>query len=76
MILEKLSNAMGVAGNEDAVREIILDAVKPHVDEITVDSMGNLIALKKGAPRRSRTSARIAARPARHDRRAHGRSRA
>ena len=49
MILEKLSNAMGVSGDEDAVREIIYDAVKPYVDELTVDTMGNLIALKAKA---------------------------
>ncbi len=51
MILEKLSNAMGVSGNEDAAREIIVQAVKPHVDELTIDTMGNVIALKKAARR-------------------------
>ena len=40
MILEKLSNAMGVSGDEDAVREIIYDAVKPYVDELKIDTMG------------------------------------
>ena len=49
MILEKLYNAMGVSGDEDAVRVIIYDAVKPFVDELTVDTMGNLIALKAKA---------------------------
>ncbi len=53
MILEQLSNAIGVSGNEDAVRQIILKAIKPHVDEWRVDTMGNLLAVKKarrGAP--------------------------
>jgi endoglucanase len=49
MILEKLSNAMGVSGDEDAVREIIYDAVKPYVDELKVDTMGNLIVTKARA---------------------------
>jgi endoglucanase len=58
MILERLSNAAGVSGNEDAVREIILDIVKPYVDDVTIDTMGNLIAYKARArtTRRSRSS--------------------
>ncbi len=48
MLLEKLSQAFGVSGCEDEVREIITDAIKDHVDEVRVDSMGNLIALKRG----------------------------
>jgi endoglucanase len=51
MILEQLSNAVGVSGNEDAVREIILAAVKPHVDDVSIDTMGNLIAYKAAAKR-------------------------
>jgi tetrahedral aminopeptidase len=54
MILEKLSNAVGVSGNEDAVRDIIRKVVEPHVDDITVDTMGNLIAHKAKAKRVSR----------------------
>ena len=48
MILKELSEAFGVSGGEDEVREIIIEAIKDHVDEYRVDSMGNLIALKKG----------------------------
>lgn len=54
MILDKLSNATGVSGNEDAVREIIRKAIEPHVDDIVVDSMGNLIARKAKAKRARR----------------------
>ncbi len=57
MILEKLSNAFGVSGNEDAVRDIIIDAVKPHVDDVTVDTMGNVIAFKAKAKGTRRISA-------------------
>jgi endoglucanase len=49
MILEKLSNTMGVSGDEDAVREIIEAAVRPYVDDLSTDSMGNLIAYKARA---------------------------
>ncbi len=47
-ILEKLSNANGVTGREEEVRDIINNLLKSHVDEIREDKLGNLIALKKG----------------------------
>ncbi len=49
MILQTLSDAVGVSGDESAVRALIREAIQPHVDEIHIDAMGNLIALKKGA---------------------------
>jgi putative aminopeptidase FrvX len=48
VILKELSEAFGVSGCEDEVRVIIIEAIKDHVDEVRVDSLGNLIALKKG----------------------------
>ena len=49
-LLEKLSNASGVSGFEDEVRNIMMDELKEHVDDLEIDEMGNLIALKKGTP--------------------------
>jgi endoglucanase len=48
MILKELSDAFGVSGNEDDVRSIILDAVRDHVDQIKIDAMGNVLAIKRG----------------------------
>jgi endoglucanase len=48
VILEQLSNAPGVSGDEDAARKIILQAIKAHVDEWRTDTMGNILAIKKG----------------------------
>lgn len=48
MLLKQLSEAFGVSGEEDAVRALILDAVKDHVDEYHIDSIGNLTAIKRG----------------------------
>jgi endoglucanase len=48
--LEKLSNACGVTGNETPVRELMIELMKPLVDEITVDRLENVIAVKKGKP--------------------------
>ncbi|MQY61939.1 M42 family peptidase, partial [archaeon] len=47
-VLEKLSNANGVTGREDDVRNLMKNYLKPYVDEIREDKLGNLIAFKKG----------------------------
>lgn len=49
-LLKKLSNAPGVSGFEDDVRELMINELKSHVDDVSVDNMGNLIAVKKGSP--------------------------
>lgn len=49
MLLKDLSEAPGVSGDEGAVRDIILAAIREHVTEIEIDSIGNLTALKKGS---------------------------
>ncbi len=48
--LMKLSNACGVTGRENHVRELMAEMLKPYVDEIQVDRMENLIAVKRGKP--------------------------
>ena len=47
-LLKKLSETPGVAGREEQVRELVIEQLKPLVDELTVDALGNVIALKKG----------------------------
>jgi putative aminopeptidase FrvX len=47
LILQELSDAIGVSGHEDAVRKILADAVRDHVDELRSDTIGNLFAVKK-----------------------------
>ncbi|MBI5460407.1 M42 family metallopeptidase [Methanobacterium sp.] len=49
-LLEKLSNASGVSGFEDEVRNLMMEELKGHVDDLAVDNMGNLIATKNGKP--------------------------
>ncbi len=48
-LLERLSNAHGLSGYEGSVRQIIENEVRPYVDEIKTDKMGNLIATKLGS---------------------------
>jgi tetrahedral aminopeptidase len=47
-LLKKLTEAQGVSGAEDEIRKIILEEIKPHCHEIYIDSMGNVIATKRG----------------------------
>ena len=46
--LERLSNACGVAGREEEVRNLMTAFLKPYADEVIVDKMENVIAIKKG----------------------------
>ena len=47
-VLEKLSNACGVAGREEEVRVLMKKLLKPNVDEIKEDKLGNIIGIRKG----------------------------
>ena len=47
-LLEKLSNVIGVSGDESAVRDIVLEQIKPLVDDYEIDVMGNVLATKRG----------------------------
>ncbi|MDP3486617.1 MAG: M42 family metallopeptidase [Bacillota bacterium] len=51
-LIKKVVEAYGPAGNEAAIREIIKQEVSPYVDEIKVDALGNLIAIKRGGEKK------------------------
>ena len=46
-LLERLSNACGVSGDEGEVRAIVLEQLKPVADEIKVDALGNVLVTRK-----------------------------
>lgn len=48
MLLKKLCDAFGVSGCEGEIRDIIIPEIKEYCDEIKIDSMGSVIALKRG----------------------------
>jgi len=48
MLLQKLSEATGVSGNEEPVRALLLEAVRGLADECRIDTMGNMIVLRRG----------------------------
>ena len=47
-LLKQLTEAVGVSGAEKEVRLLIRDLIADHVDEWSVDTMGSLIAIKRG----------------------------
>lgn len=49
MLIKELTDLSGVSGDEGAVRAFLKEKIAPYADKITVDTIGNLIALKKGS---------------------------
>lgn len=47
-LLKKLTSCFAPSGREYEIRKVITEEIKPYVDEIMTDSLGNLIARKKG----------------------------
>jgi tetrahedral aminopeptidase len=47
-LIKKLVEAYGPSGFEDEVRQLIRAEIEGHVDELTTDALGNLIARKQG----------------------------
>jgi endoglucanase len=47
-LLEKFTNAHGISGSEENVRELLEMELEPYVDTLRKDTMGNLIAVKNG----------------------------
>ena len=45
-LLAEICNAPAVSGWEDEVRKIVRREIEPHVDDLSVDRLGNLIARK------------------------------
>lgn len=48
-LLDKLAVIPGPSGREQAVSAVIAELAHPYVDEISTDSLGNLIAHKRGS---------------------------
>ncbi len=47
-LLKRLCESHGVAGREDRVRAVVAEELRPLVDELRVDVLGNLIGSKRG----------------------------
>ena len=50
-LLERLCNAVAVSGDEAEVRAIVLEEIRPHTDDIKIDALGNVLAIRHGQSR-------------------------
>ena len=48
-LLKRLCSTISVSGHEEEIRGLIIDELKPYADELWIDSLGNVIAVKKGS---------------------------
>jgi endoglucanase len=60
-LIKKLSQTTGISGHEAAIRQVIGEELGRSADEVHVDKMGNLVALKRGTGRRPRRRILLAA---------------
>jgi tetrahedral aminopeptidase len=51
-LLERLCNVIAISGDENEVRKIVLEEVKPYADEIKVDALGSVLATRQGRGRK------------------------
>ncbi|MEM9990214.1 MAG: M42 family metallopeptidase [Bacteroidota bacterium] len=59
-LLKAVCAAPGAPGYEQRIRELVVQEVTPLVDEVHIDAMGSVIAIKKGkAPKRAMVAAHI-----------------
>ena len=58
-LIKRLVGVFGVSGNEEDVREFIVQEIKDKVDEIRTDALGNLIAVKKGSGKKIMVAAHM-----------------
>ncbi len=46
-LLERLSNACAVSGDEGEVRAIVLEQIRPIADDVKIDALGNVLATRR-----------------------------
>jgi endoglucanase len=60
-LLKKLSNAQGLSGHEEPIREIIAEEFKRYTDEIRINRLGSVIGIKRGRGAEPRRKIMLAA---------------
>ncbi len=61
-LLKKICRTPGAPGFEQRIRQLIIEIVTPIVDEVSIDAMGNILAIKKGTSKAAnRKKAMVAA---------------
>ena len=59
-LLQEICDASGISGYEHEVRELVATAMRPYVDEMRTDAMGNLIGLRRGSGEEPRKKVMLA----------------
>ncbi len=52
LLLKKICETPGAPGFEQRIRELVVREIRPLADEVRIDNMGNVIALKRGKSRK------------------------
>ena len=60
-LLKQICEIPGAPGFEKPVRDLVVSLVSPYVDEVRIDNIGNVIALKKGTRNLDRKRVMLAA---------------
>lgn len=47
-LLKTICETAGAPGHEKQIRDLVIQTIKPHVDEYRIDNLGNIISVKKG----------------------------
>lgn len=47
-LLKKLCETPGVPGREEPIRAVVIEALRPLVDELSIDAMGSVVGVKRG----------------------------
>ena len=55
-LLKLLCETPGIASREERMRSIVIEELTPLTDSISLDTMGNVIAIKKGKVATARRS--------------------
>ena len=50
-LLKRLCETAGAPGREERIREIVIECLRPLCEEISVDALGNVVALRRGRGR-------------------------
>lgn len=58
-LIKRLTQSFGVSGNEEEIRETIINEIKNDIQEIRVDTLGNLIATKPGKGKKIMVAAHL-----------------
>ncbi|RMG81129.1 MAG: M42 family peptidase [Bacteroidetes bacterium] len=51
-LLKAICETPGAPGFENKIRDLVIKEIEKHVDDVSIDNMGNIIALKKGKARK------------------------